>query len=218
MYFARPRRKDLRNERILALMLPPPEQTKPRVLEFDAIDRLFRSEQYRYVTWGEIQEADDLVPVYSFLVVHCEGRILTHETGKFSEDNHPSRGRKSIGFGSAVRVQDSDLLYDAYHGVIGSASNELIYSLGLPRELVRRARYGSEIHPHCGIETPESGFGRHLLIALSYRMPRGFALASASLSRNRLQWTEATDRSLVHESDQATEILFQSARVSEFLD
>lgn len=216
-YLARPRRKDLKNERILAARLKSDSKSKPQMHEFKAIDDLFRKGKYRYVNWEEVQSVDDLVPVYSFLVVQNEGKILTHETGKFSEPNHPTRGLKSVGFGSVVRVQDSDLLYDAYHGVIGSASNELVYSLGLPRELVRRARYGAEIHPHCGIETSRGDFGRHLLVALSYKLPAGFEFGAASLTRNRLQWQDPGSASLLRGCDEATELLIRTSKLFEML-
>lgn len=216
-FFARPRRKDLRNERILVFNNIRSDEHGPRLLHKPDLDRIFERQSYRYATWSELAVDPDAVPIYSFVVFHTDREILTHFAGQFNEDNHPSKGFRSIGFGSVVRAQDSDLLYDAYHGIIGSGINELVYSLGLSRELARAARYEGKVRLHCAIASFDERVGSHIRAVMTYRCPNDFLVSKASLSLNQLAWLRPSLTARVSEFDEASQELFRSRRLFRLL-
>lgn len=209
-YFARPRRKDLKNERVLVfekLSLSPKAEQH---LSSKDLDNIFKHQSYRYAHWTEASSQSDLVPVYSFVVFHNGSEILTHVTGQFNEYNHPSKGFRSIGLGSAVRIQDGDLLYNAYHGIIGSAINELTYRIGLPRELAREARYGSKVCLHFALAFLERTKASHIVAIMTYRCPADYEISKVSLSLNRLAWMRLNKESPLDGFDRTSRILLNS--------
>ena len=216
-FFARPRRKDLRNERILVFENISIEENEPKVLTKKNLDRIFERQSYRYATWSELATDPNAMPVYSFVVFHNDREVLTHIGGQFNEDNHPSKGFRSMGFGSVVRAQDGDLLYEAYHGIIGSGINELVYSLGLSRELAREARYEGDVHLHCAIASYDERVGPHLRAVMSYRCPDDFLVSKASLSLNRLAWLQPGLAVPSSEFDHASQELLRSRRLSRLI-
>lgn len=216
-FFARPRRKDLKNERILAFCDRRRCPNKLKVLSKADLDRIFAREDYRYTTWSELSSGRFDMPVYSFVIIHRDGEILSHEVGRFNAEIHPSRGLRSLGFGSVVRAQDGDLLYDAYHGIVGSAINELVYSLGLSRELAREARYENRIALHCGISSLDPRVGTHLRAIMSYRCPEDFAVSKGSLSLNRLAWINPHAIEVSSNFDEPSQMLMGSSRLQKIL-
>jgi len=216
-FLARPRRKDLRNERILIFNNVKIGHLKPRLLTKHDLDRIFNRQTYRYAVWSELAADPAAVPVYSFVVFHTGREILTHFVGRFTEDNHPSKGFRSIGFGSVVRAQDSDLLYNAYYGIIGSGINELVYGLGLSRELAREARYEGKVRLHYAIASYDERVGPHLRAVMSYRCPDDFLVSKVSLSLNRLAWLEPSLTTPAKEFDETSQILLRSRRLFKFL-
>lgn len=216
-FLARPRRKDLRNERILAFDTVLHQEYLPAILTKLDLDRIFAREHYRYTTWAEIAEIPGATPVYSFVVFHTQNELLTHFVGQFNEENHPSKGFRSIGFGSVVRAQDSDLLYDAYHGIVGSGINELVYSLGLSRELAREARYEGKVHLNSAFSCADDRIGPHVRAVMSYRCPDNFLVSKASLSLNRLTWVRPEEPIDISEFDEVSQALWQSRRLSDLV-
>ncbi len=217
-FFARPRRKDLKNERILAFSERRRHLNEPKFLSKADLDRVFSREDYRYTTWSELSAERNLMPVYSFVIFHNDYEILTHEVGQFNADNHPSKGLRSLGFGSVVRAHDSDLLYDAYYGIVGSAINELVYSLGLSRELAREARYEERIALHCGIASFDPRIGSHLRAVMSYHCPDDFQVSKASLSLNRLAWIKPNSTEMLSKFDEPSQILIGTSRLLNILN
>ena len=216
-FLARPRRKDLKNERILAFYDRRRSVDEPKILSKANLDRIFSKGEYRYTTWSELSTGIVAMPVYSFVIFHNDSEILTHEVGRFNADNHPSKGLRSIGFGSVVRAQDGDLLYDAYHGIVRSAINELVYSLGLSRELAREARYEDRIALHCGIASSDPRIGSHFRAVMSYRCPDDFQVSKGSLSLNRLTWVKPNSTEMLSSFDEPSQILIGSARLTKIL-
>lgn len=216
-FFAKPRRKTLKSERVLAFKDRRRILDEPKILSKVDLDRIFSRGDYRYTTWRELSTEPVSMPVYSFVIFHNEFEILTHEVGQFNADNHPSKGLRSLGFGSVVRAQDGDLLYDAYHGIVGSAINELVYSLGLSRELAREARYEHRVSLHCGIASFDPRIGPHLRAIMSYRCPDDFRVSRGSLSLNRLAWIKPDSSVMMSNFDEPSQILLGSARLLKIL-
>lgn len=216
-YLARPRRKDLRNERILVFDHVEGESEKSRFMSTLDLDQVFECQTYRYATWPEVDARAGVVPVFSFVIFHTDEEVLTHFAGQFNDDSHPSKGFRSIGFGSAVRAQDGDLLYDAYHGIIGSAINELVYSLGISREAAREARYENKVRLRCAIVESDERLGRHIRAVMSYRCPEDFFVSKASLSLNRLVWMSPNGESSLSEFDEASQMLLRSDILTKLL-
>lgn len=216
-FFARPRRKDLKNERILAFSDRRRLFDEPKFFSKADLDQIFSREDYRYTTWSELNSGVVSMPVYSFVIFHNDSEILTHEVGQFNADNHPSKGLRSLGFGSVVRAQDGDLLYDAYHGIVGSGINELVYSLGLSRELAREARYEHRIALHCAVASFDPKIGPHLRVIMSYRCPDDFRVSKASLSLNRLTWISPSSTQMLSNFDEPSQLLIGSSRLLKIL-
>jgi hypothetical protein len=216
-FLARPRRKDLRNERILIFSEMRMGDERVRFLSRQDLDRVFHRQAYRYALWSELAADRSAVPVYSFVLFHTDREILTHFAGQFNEDKHPSKGFRTIGLGSVVRAQDSDLLYDAYYGIIGSGISELVYSLGLPRELAREARYEAKVRLHCALAGFDERVGPHLRAVMSYRCPDDFRPSKVSLSLNRLAWMKPSLSAPIPEFDEASQKLLTSPRLFSIL-
>lgn len=213
-YFARPRRKDLKSERILTFEFEMNSLKKRRILSRHDLDDLFSSEKYRYSNWIEVKDNINALPVYSFVIFYRKNELLIHTIGRYKERSHPSNGMKSVGLGSVVRVQDSDLLYDAYHGIIGSGINELVYSLGLPRELARVARYENKVILHCGIVEEDLQIGRHIRAIMTYECPNNFSISKASLSLNSLSWARIDDIFFTDQFDGVSQYLLSSGLIT----
>lgn len=217
-YLARQRRKDLRNERVLAFNGCRTVADELVILLKTELDDIFSSDNYRYAILSDvINNSDNEVPVYSFLIFHNGTEVLTHFSGQYTEENHPSKGFRSLGFGSAVRALDGDMLYEAYYGIIGSAINELIYGLGISHELVRRARYEDQIRLHCAIGGNDDRVGPYLQTVMSYRCPDDFSISKASLSLNRLIWVRPDSIEETSDFDAPSEKLIKSGRLMKIL-
>ncbi len=211
-YFARPRRKDLRRERVLVLERG---AILSNQMSSTQLDQIFKDQRYKFLTWNEVGDRSDVLPVYSFLVIHRGTEVLSYSSGKFTAEDHPSKGMKSVGFGSAVRAQDSDLLFNAYHGIIGSAINELVYSLGLQREHARQARYENQLVLHWAVCTNGNLGQSFVKIVLSYRAPNDFLPTKSALSLNKLEWLNAkTSPRFVEQFDGLSQVLFASGTLA----
>lgn len=187
-FFARPRRKDLRRERVLSFRKEEFASVGGELVSRRSLDRIFARDAYRYVTWPELQPFE--CPVFSYVIIHRAGKILLHSVGRFRQDSKSREGLETLGFGSAVRVQDADLLYDAYHGIVGSGLNELVYSLGLDRELAKKARYGSDVKLRFGLIDDYPDIGQHVRAVMTYKCPAEFEISKLGLAVNKLSWAD----------------------------
>ena len=92
-----------------------------------------------------------------------------------------------------VRVEDDDFLYDSYYGIIGSALREMIYSIGLPAEEAKEARYSRKIKIHFGHSVRSNKEVPYVQVIMSYRCPDDFGVSKESLAVNQLSWVKLRD-------------------------
>lgn len=217
-YYAIPRRKSLRKERILAIRNTSLEEVDALFFSKPQLDSILESGRYRYAVWSELKRSQRAeVPVFSFSIFHQGSYILSHSVGRYKERSHPHAGARTIGFGAAVRAIDTDLLYDSYFGIIGSSINELAYSLGAQRELIRKARYGHEIVVHCAIGGVDKIIGPYIRVIMSYECPNYFSVNKESLSLNGLEWISGTDITRSDELDDTSNRLVSSGALTRLL-
>jgi hypothetical protein len=120
--------------------------------------------------------------------------VLTYRSGKFRPDFDRIHCLRSVGIGGAVLARDVDILYDSLFGIIGSGVSELVYGVGLSRELAERARYERQLSPRFGTVVNDKGEDPRILhVVMSYRCPDDFEPAKGALSVNDLRWVPANN-------------------------
>lgn len=217
-YFAPPRRKELRRERVLTLDRLG-SMVFPNDSPFVTIGQLaaeFRQGHYRFITPVEMETRPDSVTVHSFVLVFHENTVLSYRCGKFFPDTAPLKGKRSIGIGGAVYAGDRDMLFHDMFGIIASGVNELGYGIGLTKELAERARYNGEILPCVGVLFPRSGTLPAVMhVVLAYECPSDFLPSKAALSVNDLRWLEIDNpANSLDGFDATSSLLFGTGRVS----
>lgn len=217
-YFAPPRRKELRRERVLALTGIGGTMTNRRggFVEVARLLREFERNRYRFITPGEIARLPAAVAVHSFVLVFHGDQVLSYVCGKFFPDSAPLKGKRSIGIGKAVYASDRDMLFHDTFGIVASGINELGYGIGLTRELSERARYGGEVMPCCGVLVPGlDGRAAVLHVVLAYECPPDFLPSKAALSVNDLRWLDVANPANTLEGfDHTSAALFATGRVA----
>lgn len=217
-YFAPPRRKELRRERVLTLdRLVDPPGTEPS--PFVTIGRLateFRHGRYRFITPPEMEGRPESVAIHSFVLVFHGNTVLSYRCGKFFPDTAPLKGKRSIGIGGPVYAGDRDMLFHDMFGIIASGINELGYGIGLTKELSERARYNGEVLPCVGVRLASVGTGPPIVhVVLAYECPTDFLPSKAALSVNDLRWLEIDNPANTLDGFDATSsILFETGRVA----
>jgi hypothetical protein len=193
-WLAPPRRKELKRDAVLTIdTLGLLKGAKRRTVSIARLREYLHSGRYLYKQWTRGTNAwEDQLPVHSFVVVYRSTHVLTFRCGKFRPESDPLIGLRSVGLGGAVLARDVDILYDSFFGIAGSGINELIYGVGLPRELAERARYQHELRLRLGaISRGKAQHSRALHVVMSYRCPDDFEPAKGALSINDLRWVPA---------------------------
>lgn len=216
-FFAPPRRKELRRERVLTLDRladRPGTETSP----FVTINRLtteFRHNRYRFITPSEIEARPESVAIHSFVLVFHENAVLSYRCGKFFPDTAPLKGKRSIGIGGPVYASDRDMLFHDMFGIIASGINELGYGIGLTKELSERARYNGEVLPSIGVRLSSVGSGPPVVhVVMAYECPTDFLPSKAALSVNDLRWLQIDDPANALDGFDATSsLLFNTGRL-----
>lgn len=189
-YYAPPRRKTLRRERVLAVKIPRKFTADPfRLWPISALNEPFDRDDYSYVSYSQIAELSETAIVYSYVLVFHGDEVLSYKCGKFAPSTDPLYGRRSIGLGGAVYAGDRDLLFETMHGIIGSGINELGYGIGLPRQLAEQARYENQVKAClCTLLEGDEIRPPIIHVILGYECPPEFAPSKAALSINDLRW------------------------------
>lgn len=217
-YYAPPRRKELRRERVLtfdrlgqvALHAPDP---------FIDVARLygeFEEARYRFITPAELARHPDAAAVHSFTLVFHGDTVLSYRCGKFSPETDPLRGLRSVGLGGAVYASDRDMLFRDMFGIVASGINELGHGIGLSKELSERARYGNEVIPCLGVLLPRTSSRPAIVhVVLAYECPAEFLPSKAALSVNDLRWLEIRNPANTLDGfDETSRLLFATGRVT----
>ncbi|MDO9369935.1 MAG: HTH domain-containing protein [Sphingopyxis sp.] len=214
-YFAPPRKKELRRERVLVLDRFSPGPTP--VVSIERLTRELARGHYRFATPSELQNQPSAVAVHSFTLVFNGESVLSFRGGKFFPDSTPLKGMRSIGLGGAVYASDRDMLFHDLYGVVANGINELGYGIGLSRELSEKARYNAEILPCVGILLPGSKLKSPILhVVLAYECPPSFLPSKAALSVNDLRWLDIRNPANTLDGfDTTSAFLFATGRVEE---
>ena len=215
-YFAPPRRKELRRERVLALDRTVGSAMGSPFVGIDRINREFAAGRYRFATFAELQGRPDSVTVHSFVLVFHENSVLSYRCGKFFPDDAPLKGLRSIGLGGAVYAGDRDMLFHDMFGIIASGINELAYGVGLPKHLSEQARYGAEVVPCVGVLLPRVPSRPAVMhVVLAYECPSDFHPSKAALSVNDLRWLDIRNPANTLDGfDPTSALLFATQRVA----
>lgn len=219
VYFAPPRRKELRRDHVLTIdhtaRLP---QHSSSFIPVQRLHAELDEGRYAYRSYQEIVEQSRSAAVHSFVLVFHDDKVLSYRCGKFAPTSDPLYGMRSIGLGGAVYASDHDLLFKSMHGIIASGINELGYGIGLPRRLAERARYDEEVTPHIGVLLPGTeGRPTVVHVVLSYECPPEFLPSKAALSINDLRWLSVENvANTLDDYDETSRLLFLSGKVAEF--
>jgi hypothetical protein len=217
-YFAPPRRRELRRERILCL-----DRLGGRVgastdpfVNIASLKREFADGHYRFITPYELDRQSEGVAVHSFVLVFHGETVLSYRCGKFFPDDAPLKGKRSIGLGGAVYASDRDMLFNDMYGIIASGINELGYGIGLSKFLSERARYEGLVKPSVGVLLPASASRSPVLhVVLAYECPPDFLPSKAALSVNDLRWLEiGNPANTLDGFDVTSALLFETGRVT----
>lgn len=215
-YFAPPRRKELRRERVLALDGTLGNGMANPFVSIDWMNDEFAAGRYRFATPAELERQPDALMVHSFVLVFHEESVLSYRCGKFFPDEAPLKGLRSIGLGGAVYASDRDMLFHDMYGIIASGINELAYGVGLTKHLSERARYGGEVVPCIGVLLPRSLTRPAVMhVVLAYECPSDFLPSKAALSVNDLRWLDiANPANTLDGFDTTSTLLFATQRVA----
>lgn len=216
-YFAPPRHKELKRDPILTLYRDAwnGNGEKTDRIPLSWIETSLSSAQYTYSHWHNANFLPEQLPVFSFVVVHQHDQILSFRSGKLRRDSDTFLSKRSIGFTGPVSIiDDQDLLYRSWLGIVERGIKELIYGLGLPRSLAEDARYGNQVRLHFGVI---EGSKRSLLkIVSSFRCPDEFNPVKTEMDdfqwiwwRHRANDTSAFDRTsrLLFKTDWLSEVV-----------
>jgi hypothetical protein len=217
-YFAPPRRRELRRERILTLDhlgMDPALHADP-FISLKRIEREFACGRYRFITPTEQDRRPGATAVHSFVLVFHGETVLSYRCGKFFPDTAPLKGKRSIGLGGAVYASDPDLLFDDMFGIIASGINELGYGIGLSKVLSERARYGGQLKPCVSVSLPGiAGRSGIIHVVLAYECPPDFLPSKAALSVNDLRWLDVRNpANSLDGFDRTSQLLFTTGRVA----
>lgn len=216
---ALPRRKELKRDLVLTLRA----ETLLRGIEGDVSVPLSRivecleSGSYTYTMWKNIKYP--YIPVHSFSVVYRELMVLSYSAGKLTPSSDPICGKRSIGFGGAVCASDNDILYESFHGIVGSGINELAYNLGLPKRMAEQARYENHLRPfYAMVVQNRSSRVSSLHVVMSYSCPDNFIPATSSLSFRDLRWIETRiPLNNISQFDEVSQRLLSNGRIHEIV-
>jgi hypothetical protein len=214
-YFAPPRRKELRRERVLTLDCVGGSKGLTPFVEIDRLNKEFERARYRFVTPMELAACPEAVTVHSFVLVFHGDTVLSYRCGKFFPDEAPLKGKRSIGLGGAVYASDRDMLFHDMFGIIASGIKELGYGIGLSKELSERARYHGEVLPCVGVLLPSEATRPAVLhVVLAYECPSDFLPSKAALSVNDLRWLDIRNPANTLDGfDVTSTLLFMTQRV-----
>ncbi len=217
-YYAPPRRKELRRERVLCL-----DQLGETALSagtpFVDMAQLhveFAQGRYHFTTPSELARQPAAAAVHSFVLVFNGDAVLSYRCGKFAPETDPIRGMRSIGLGGAVYASDRDMLFDDMFGIVASGINELGYGIGLTKELSERARYGAEVTPCLGVLLPSATTRPAVVhVILAYECPPDFLPSKAALSVNDLRWLDIRNpANRLDGFDETSRLLYATQRVA----
>lgn len=187
LYYAPPRRKELRRDWILCLKADALVDL-PTVVPATTFLRLVDAQDVEYASHSKVSQGDDVVAVRSFVIVFRDDEILTYRIGKFTASADVLGHPRSIGVGGNVYAGDHDL-FDRWLGTVSNGILELCYGIGLSKRLAEEARYGNAVKPLLGIfSKPSPNFGKTLSLIMSYECPDEFMPTAGALSVNDLRW------------------------------
>ncbi len=217
-YFAPPRRRELRRERILTLdgFRKRAAAASSPFVEISRLQSQFDRGRYRFITPAELDVRPDGVAVHSFVLVFHQNTVLSYRCGKFFPDSAPLKGKRSIGLGGAVYASDPDMLFEDMFGIIASGINELGHGIGLSKVLSEEARYRNKVAACTAVLLPSAG-GRSavLHVVLAYECPPDFLPSKAALSVNDLRWLDVRNpANSLDGFDLTTQLLFTTGRVA----
>lgn len=217
LYFAPPRRRELRRERILTLDRAENDWGAglDPIVSIGFLENELVQGRYRFRAPIELDRRQGGVAVHSFVLVFNRETVLSYRCGKFFPDTAPLKGKRSIGLGGAVYATDPDMLFEDMFGIIASGINELGYGIGLSKVLSEQARYGGLVKPCLAVLVPSSD-GRHpvMHVVLAYECPSNFLPSKAALSVNDLQWLDVRNPANTLDGfDLTSDLLFASGRV-----
>ena len=217
-YFAPPRRKELRRERVLTLdrLVESAKMGRSPFFDVAQIYAELEGGNYHFITPNELANRPEVAAVHSFTLVFSDDSVLSYRCGKFSPSTDPIKGRRSIGLGGAVYAGDRDMLFRDLFGVIGNGINELVYGIGLSKDLAERARYRDEVTPCLGVLLPSAtGRSAVLHVVLAYECPPEFLPSKAALSVNSLRWLNIRNpANTLDDFDETSRLLFETNRVA----
>lgn len=217
VYYAPPRRKELRRDSMLAFMRLSvlSNAADDQILPVALLQQELDEGRYAYLSFEEALEDQGAAVAYSFAVVVNENQVLSYRCGKFRPSTDPLYGLRSIGLGGAVYAENRDFLFRSMHGVIGSGINELGYGIGLPRRLAERARYENKLKPHVGVVLGRTRDRPAILqVVMGYRCPAEFLPSKAALSVNDLRWVDAgSPGNSLDDYDETSRLLFERQEV-----
>lgn len=192
-YFAPPRRKELRRDWVLTVSNSSIAFGEEECLAIQPkeVEALFCSGSYKFRPYASARADSTSALVHSFVIVHKEHLILSYRTGRFHTSTDLLYGKRSIGVGGVVLMDDADLLYDSMYGVVENGIDELVHAVGLPLRLAERARYQNELCPKTAVATRATESEPTVLrVVLSYDCPDDFSPSKAALSVNDLRWID----------------------------
>ena len=216
-YFAPPRRRELRRERILTLDRSEPdwEAGLDPIVNLKRLETEFVRGRYRFITPRELDRRQSGVAVHSFVLVFHQETVLSYRCGKFFPDTAPLKGKRSIGLGGAVYASDPDMLFEDMFGIIASGINELGHGIGLSKVLSEQARYGGLVQPYLAVLVSGAGSRPGVMhVVLAYECPSDFRPSKAALSVSDLRWLDIRNpANTLNGFDVTSELLFSSRRV-----
>jgi hypothetical protein len=191
-FFAPPRRKELRRDWVLTISAASiPNEEQCFAIQPEVLRALFRAGEYRFRPYSNAREDATTALIHSFVIVHRGHLILSYRTGRFHSSTDLLYGKRSIGVGGIVLMDDADLLYDSMYGVVENGIDELVYAVGLPLRLAERARYENELHAKTAVATLRTESQPAIVrVVLSYECPDDFSPSKAALSVNDLRWID----------------------------
>lgn len=217
-YFAPPRRRELRRERILCLdrLGGTMGTSTDRFVNIATLKTEFADGHYRFITPFEFDRHPHGVTVHSFVLAFHGETVLSYRCGKFFPDEAPLKGKHSIGLGGAVYARDRDMLFNDMYGIVASGINELGYGIGLSKFLSERARYEGLVKPSVGVMVPGvAGRPPVLHVVLAYECPPDFLPSKAALSVNDLRWLDiGNPANTLDGFDMTSALLFKTGRVA----
>ncbi len=217
-YFAKPRRKELRRERVLTFdRLGASSPVRAKFIDLSTLRSEFDAQRYRFIQPDQISAHSDKALAHSFVIIFKGNSVLSYRSGRFFPEIDPTRGMRSVGLGGAVYVTDRDLLFYDMFGIVSGGINEMAHGVGLSKTLAERARYENQLRLLSAVQLPRTELRPAIIqVVLGYRCPAEFSPTKAALSINDLRWIEVGNLSSQRELDETSNLLVSAGALAKF--